>query len=85
MAIIIRTDGTEENLFGLTLDNMQKAVGGNIEIIPTNDGRLMVLNEEGKLLELPLNRKATLLTRGVVAPSDLIVGDVIVANNDEID
>ena len=35
MAKIIRVDGTTENITDLSLISMQKAVGGYIEIVPT--------------------------------------------------
>ena len=85
MATIIRADGTEEQLRDMSLAALQGAVGGYIEIVPTNDGRLVVLDEEGKLKGKPVNRRATELTRGVVADDDLIVGDVVVAGTNEID
>lgn len=85
MARLIKVDGTEVVLPDVSLETLQKAVGGYIQIVPTNDGRLLVLDEEGKLKEKPVNATGTKLTRGVVADWDLIVGDVVVANNDEID
>ena len=51
----------------------QQTVGGYIEVVPLGGGMLMVLNEEGKLKGLPINRRATELY-----PSDIIVGDVII-------
>lgn len=85
MAKVIKVDNTEYDLFDVSLESLQKAVGGWIQIVPTNDGRLLVLDEEGKLKDKNVNRKGTQLTRGVVADHDLIVGDVVVANKDEID
>lgn len=41
----------------LTLDYMQKAVGGYIETVcPFEDSVAIICNEEGKLMGLPLNR-----------------------------
>jgi len=85
MAKVIKVDGTEADLQDVSLESLQKAVGGWIQIVPTNDGRLLVLDEEGKLKDKQVNRKGTQLTRGVVADWDMIVGDVVVANKDEID
>lgn len=40
-----------------TLDNLQKEVGGDIEAIyPWEDNAAIICNEEGKYLNLPLNR-----------------------------
>jgi len=69
----------------VSLESLQKVVGGLIQIVPTNNGRWLVLDEEGKLKDKEVNRKGTQLTRGVVDDFDLIVGDVVVANKDEID
>ncbi len=38
------------------LEDLQKAVGGYIEVVPLSDTAAMVVNEEGKLLNLRLNR-----------------------------
>jgi len=85
VARVIKVDGTESELHDVSLESLQKAVGGWIQIVPTNDGRLLVLDEEGKFKDKPVNREGTRLTRGVVADWDMIVGDVVVANKDEID
>ena len=87
MAYIIRTNGTIEELPAgvLSLETLQKAVGGFIETIPCLDNgkyRVMILNEEGKLDGLPLNPIATAMTRGIVASMDFIVGDVVIADED---
>jgi len=81
---VIKIDGSERDLYDVGLESLQQAVGGYIQIVPTNDGRWLVLDEEGKLKEKQVNRKGTELTRGIVDDSDFIVGDVVVANKDEI-
>lgn len=85
MATVIKVDGSEEPLADCSLASLQKVVGGYIEIVETNDGRLVVLDEEGKLKRKPVNAKATALTRGVVDVFDLVVGDVVIASHSEID
>jgi len=84
VAKVIKIDGSERDLYDVGLESLQQAVGGYIQIVPTNDGRWLVLDEEGKLKEKQVNRKGTELTRGIVDDSDFIVGDVVVANKDEI-
>ena len=84
MAQIIRADGSVEEVEMPKKDGlsfMQQVVGGYIEIVRIPDGRLMVLNEEGKLLRLPLNVKATALYNNL---NDVIVGDVLVGTRKEI-
>lgn len=80
MAYILRVNGTKEQLPKgiLSLEVLQKAVGGYVETIPTKDGKVMVLNEEGKLHGLPVNTVACQMTRGIIAHDDLIVGDVVI-------
>jgi hypothetical protein len=38
---------------------MHGFVGGYIELVRTLSGRVMFINEDGKRLELPVNRKVT--------------------------
>ena len=67
-----------------TLDEMKQAVGGGyIQIVETLDGRLMVLDEEGKLKGFPLNQAATALYR--FGGDDPIVGDVLVCGPERIE
>lgn len=66
-----------------TLEEMQKAVGGYIEIVHAGRSQtLIVLNEEGKLQGLPVNNKATELYGN---PNDVVVGDVLVCRDGDIE
>lgn len=57
-----------------TLENLQRTVGGRIEVVPiTPDGLVMICNEEGKLQGLEKN---FVMLRGLQV--DIIVGDVII-------
>ena len=67
-----------------TLEELQGYVGGYIEIIHLNDGRIMVINEEGKLLGLPLNMLATIQYQLSYGPLDQIVGNALVCKNTEV-
>jgi len=86
MAVIIKSDGTVEKAVPVPKINqlkfLQKVVGGYIEIVPTKEGTLIVLNEEGKLLNLQHNKKATNLY--INGHEDPIVGDVIILKHDEL-
>ncbi len=90
MAQILHADGTAEDcspadgrLF--SLGELQAIVGGYIEILSTRDGRKMVVNEQGKRLQLPRNEAATALvelltpaaiTKALLAhPNVVFVGD----------
>ena len=73
MAVILHFDGREEEIqprngTDFQLAELKPIVGEGappgedyIEIYPLPDGRIMVLNESGKLLNLPFNVKATVL------------------------
>lgn len=86
MATLIKTDGTTEKLTDLSLEKMQEAVGGYIEILRSRDGKtLFVCNEEGKLYDLIYNPVATYtaIECGALA-NDILVGNVIMASYEEI-
>ena len=42
---------------------VSKFVGGMVEVVQFPNGDLLLLNEEGKLMQLPLNVEATALWR----------------------
>ncbi|MGN1248914.1 MAG: DUF3846 domain-containing protein [Candidatus Spyradocola sp.] len=56
-----------------TLDGLQTAVGGLIEFVYLSDSFMLLVNEEGKLLELEPNRRLG---------CDVLVGDVYVVKDD---
>ena len=60
-----------------SLEEMRAAIGGGwIETVQTKDGRVMVVDEEGKLKGFPRNEAATALYR--YGDQDPIVGDALV-------
>ena len=73
-----------------TLTEMQKFVGGYIEVVQSSDTKHdIVLDEEGKLKGKPLNKEATELYLGEEQDDtsagwdfDYIVGDVMVLSGD---
>ena len=63
---------------------VSKFVGGMVEAITFPNGDLLLLNEEGKLMQLPLNPEATTLWRATFTKDkyafghdDFVVGPVI--------
>lgn len=61
-----------------TLDELKSFVGGWIECITVSPKQVMVINEEGKLLNLPFNAVATESFRMAFQPTDdFIVGDAL--------
>lgn len=90
MAIVIKTDGTKDALQPknnkvFTLEELKSVVGGYIEIVPLTEDYLMVINEEGKLLDLPINVVATRVYRASRNTEDFIVGNVLICSNKEIE
>ena len=66
------------------LKKAQDFVGGMVECITFPNGDLLIINEEGKLMGLPLNPEATLLWRMtfdndnyVTGRKDFVVGPAI--------
>lgn len=82
----ISTDGTSkvvifENRF-ITLKEMQEIVGGYIEFIYLPNNKILVVNEEGKLNNLPVNEIATFIYFPIIR--DVIVGNVLLINNSSV-
>lgn len=67
-------DSPPENGKEYTLEEMQKTVGGYIQVLNLGDGTVLVINEEGKLHGLKVNVEATSLAAGVLFAGDCIVG-----------
>lgn len=52
---------------------------GLAEVVRLNDGSMLLIDEEGKLKNYPINKKATEMAQEneVIFPSDFIVGDAL--------
>ena len=67
-----------------TLQELQKLVGGYIEIFHSPDGKQQIIvNEEGKMQRLPVNYEATAIWLGTsvekaLAYHDVLVGDAVI-------
>ena len=57
-----------------TLESAQEFVGGYVEGITFPNGDYLIINEEGKLMNLPLNPEATLLWRATFDNDNFITG-----------
>ena len=74
-----------------TLKSAQDFVGGYVEGITFPNGDYLIINEEGKLMGLPLNEEATALWRThftkethVFGYDDVVVGPAIVIAKDAL-
>ena len=70
-----------------TLEELKEYVGGWIQCVYLNKHQVLVINEEGKLLNLPYNAIATEAYRLAFQPNnDCIVGDALLCTlTSEID
>ena len=66
-----------------SLEELQEFVGGYIEIVRLGGNKMMVINEEGKIHNLPLNIKATSIIQ-LKGRNDVIVGNALVCSIDKI-
>ena len=57
-----------------TLKEAQDFVGGLVECVTFPNGDLLIVNEEGKLMQLPLNPEATLLWRMTFTKDKYVTG-----------
>jgi hypothetical protein len=80
MATLYLPDGTEKEVtpadgHSFTLEEIQAFVGGYFETVFLPGKKIMWINEEGKLRNLPLNRQASIFYH---APGDVILGPALV-------
>lgn len=79
MATLIKSDGTiVEDIAIDSLAHQQQLVGGYIEYVYKDD-KIFIVNEEGLLRSMPVNETAS------EKYGSILVGDVVVANSNEID
>lgn len=65
-----------------TLKAYQDAVGGYIEVVSLTERYALIVNEEGKLQDLPLNNRATAICQRYLNTSDVIAGDAFIVKKD---
>lgn len=78
-------DYTPKNGTTFALTEMQEIVGGYIEPIRLKDGRIIVIDEDGKSKDKAVNIPATNILRRDHYTTDYIVGTAIVCDADMID
>ena len=82
MPIIIKHDKLPvemlpENGEHFELKEMQDIVDGYIEILYIHKETAVICNEEGMLLDLPINKAATLILRGTPYEGQVLFGNII--------
>jgi hypothetical protein len=87
MVKVMRVDGSIVDLVTPTgvvaFADLQAAVGGYVQVVECDNGRTMVIDEEGKCKGKPLNRAATEIADLFVG--DFIVGDAVVMDPEDAD
>ena len=63
-----------------SLSDAQKFVGGWVEVVQVNDG-ILIIGEEGKLKDKPVNEVASKMYADKYGDADVIVGDAIYIPN----
>lgn len=66
------------------LEELNKIVGGYIELVTLPNDEFMVVNEEGKIRELPVNDNATEIYQRKIGCWDYIVGDCLICKTSQI-
>jgi hypothetical protein len=86
-ALVIKADG---KIHGIDLgensrdeyETLSGAVGGMIQAVPLSDsGMVLWCHEEGKLIGLPYNEKATKIWVKYWGQTDVIVGDCVISGD----
>jgi Domain of unknown function (DUF3846) len=63
-----------------SLEELKTAIGGGyVETVPLSNGRMMIVDEDGRRKQLPLNVEASRLYA-----ADIIVGDALVCDRRQI-
>ena len=71
-----------------SLKELQKFVGGYIEIVSLGDGTKLICNEEGKLDGLVVNHPAMVAAREhgwTLFPDDYLVGNILLMDDSELE
>ena len=73
------------------LEAAQEFVGGDVEGITFPNGDYLIINEEGKLMDLPLNSEATMMWRATFTKDkylfgydDFVVGPAMLIKKDAL-
>jgi len=90
-AILVMPNGKTEHVnpkngTDFSLEELQGFVDGYVQIINMQNGERMVVNEEGKIRNLPINETATLFAKfkSGIMPNDYIVGTALVCHKSQI-
>lgn len=91
MAKVYFTDGTikditPKNNIDFKLEELKEYIEGFLEVIYLKDTEnIMIIDEEGKIKDLPFNKEATIIAmkNNSIYPNDYITGNAIVCKFEE--
>lgn len=89
MATLLTADGSRRavspaNGTDFKLKELRAFVGGDIERVALKDGKILIVHEMGKFEGFDENKEATRLFAEAHGHRDIIVGDVLYCNEDEV-
>lgn len=89
MAKIYKTNGEivdikPKNGKDFQLKELNDIVGGCIELVTLPNDEFMVVNEEGKMIGLPVNENATEIFHRRIGRGDYIAGDCLICKTSQI-
>jgi hypothetical protein len=84
-AHLYKTDGTIKDVVPsngkyFTLKELQDMVGGLIEFVYLPKSRCMVINEEGKIMQMDFNHYATYIYQVTLESEDVILGNALITD-----
>jgi len=76
---LLKTDGSSESIApatpkrGYSLSELQGHVGGYIEVVRLPKGKIMLVNEEGLFMGLPMNARASEIAGQVIVGNAVVI------------
>ena len=83
IAVVLTPESVEQREISCALATLQGLVGGLIEHVPAGVNVHLWVNEEGRLLGLPVNRGASVLAGRLIVGTAVLCG--ITPDGDDID
>jgi hypothetical protein len=91
-AILYRLDGTKSKIRVNSFVEARKLVcnydpNGMAEVVRLNNGEIIIIDEDGKLKNYPVNEQATSLAHlhDAIYPHDCIVGDALLFDENQFE
>lgn len=78
-SIISPRDGNK-----FALEETQAIVGGYIEVVPLDEGKILVCDEDGRIKEKAVNKKATEAAFKLGYKGHFLVGDVLICDDNQL-